>query len=151
MTGEEYWNLKKGDTVKVIAPFYKHNAGDLLRVEYIDNMHGKVYLRNFNEPLGKQVEEVKLCDVLNNIGLSDEPIDKDRNHIFLPYAIGDEVWFITDNEVKKGKVTSYGISYNVFQGATIILYQIECSDTKKTVVVKSHKCFRTKEELVKSL
>lgn len=151
MTGEEYWKLSRGDTVKVIASFYKYNAGDLLRVEYIDNMHGKVYLRSLNEPLGRQVKDVELCDVLNNIGLSDEPIGEDRNHIFLPYAIGDEVWFITDNEVKNGKITSYGISYNAFKKAPIILYQIECSNTNKTVVVKSHKCFSTKEELLNSL
>ena len=151
MTGEEYWNLKRGDIVKVVASFYKYNVGDLLRVEYIDSMHGNVYLRNFNEPLGKQIKKVELCDVMINIDLSEKPLEETRNQILLPFAIGDEVWIMANNEAKKGRITNYKIQYDRSKGSVVIDYWIKCLDYIEDIEISSKKCFGTKEELIKSL
>ena len=39
MTGEEYWNLKRGSNVTVETPFSYFTEGQVLKVEYIDSIH----------------------------------------------------------------------------------------------------------------
>jgi hypothetical protein len=52
MTGEEFFNLKRGSNVTVETPFSYFTKGQVLKVEYIASFHQEVFLRDTSKPLG---------------------------------------------------------------------------------------------------
>ena len=65
MTGDEYFNLKRGSNVTVETPFSYFTKGQVLRVEYIDSLHQQVFLRDTTKELGDQVKIVSTLFMLD--------------------------------------------------------------------------------------
>ena len=153
MTKEEYLSLKVGNNVTVETPFSNFTKGQVLRVEYIDNRHQEIVLRDTSKPLGDQVKIVDTFSILNNFVVGGElPNKKNDKVLELPFKVGDKVWFIVDNEVHEGTLTECNITIN--KDDTQICYvlyhnRINCSVVAKGIA--SNKLFKTKEKLLKSL
>ena len=154
MTGEEFWNLRRGDTITVETPYGKHEKRQVLKVEYIDTIHQNVYVRNVSNPLGSQISLIPIIFLLDNFVVGGKlPKKEDNKVIELSFAVGDKAWFIVDNEVHEGTLTECNITIN--QDDTQICYNvlyynhIHCKVEAKGIA--SSKLFKTKEELLKSL
>ena len=154
MTGEEFWNLKRGATITVETPFSCFTKGQVLKVEYIDSLHQQVFLRDTTKELGDQVKIVDTFYLLNNFVAGGElPNKKNDKVLELPFKVGDKVWFIVDNVVHEGTLTECNITID--QDDTQIHYnvmyynRIHCKVEAKGIA--SNKLFKTKEELLKSL
>ena len=158
MTGEEYFNLKRGSNVTVETPFSyftkDFTKGQVLKVEYIDSLHQQVFLRDTTKELGDQVKIVDTFYILNNFVVGGELPEKKNDKVLeLPFKVGDKVWFIVDNEVHEGTLTECNITINKddTQICYNVLYhnRINCSVVAK--VIPSNKLFKTKKELLESL
>ena len=155
MTGEEFWNLKRGATITVETPFSYFTKGQVLKVEYIDSLHQQVFLRDTTKSLGDQVKIVDTFYLLNNFVVEGKLSEKKNNNkvLELPFKVGDKVWFIVDNEVHEGTLTECNITID--QDDTQICYNVlyynrsHCKVEAKGIA--SNKLFKTKEELLKSL
>lgn len=154
MTGDEYFSLKRGNHVTVETPFSYFTKGQVLKVEYIDSIHQQVFLRDTTKSLGDQVKMVDTFYILNNFVVGGElPNKKNDKVLELPFKVGDEVWFIVDNEVHEGTLTKCNITID--QDDTQICYnvlyynRIHCKVLAKGIA--SNKLFITKEKLLESL
>ena len=154
MTGEEYFNLRRGNHVTVETPFSCFTKGQVLRVEYIDSIHQQVFLRDTTKELGDQVKMVDILFMLELFVTGGElPNKKNDKVLELPFKVGDKVWFIVDNEVHEGTLTECNITIN--KNDTQICYnvlyhnRINCSVVAKGIA--SNKLFKTKKELLESL
>ena len=159
MTGDEYFSLRRGSNVTVETPFSyftkDFTKGQVLKVEYIDSIHQQVFLRDTTKELGDQVKIVDTFSILNNFVVGGKlPEKKSNNKILeLPFAVGDKVWFIIDNEVHEGKLTECNTTIN--QDNTQICYNVLyyyysiCQVEAKGI--SSNKLFKTKKELLESL
>ena len=65
MTEEEYLSLKVGNNVTVETPFSNFTKGQVLRVEYIDNRHQEIVLRDTSKPLGDQLRITSILFILD--------------------------------------------------------------------------------------
>jgi hypothetical protein len=153
MTGEEYWKLNRGDTVKVInsVDYDSLKVGDILIMEFMSQMNEHVYFRNTRN------NEVCMLDtfaVLSSLSMTDEE-PADKKVINLPFALHDNVWFMCHDKAYLGRITSYHINSVIATGEPSIKYEIifkNDSDYSETAHdIPSNKCFSTKEELLKSL
>lgn len=154
MTGEEFWNLKRGATITVETPFSRYKKGQVLKVEYIDSIHQQIYLRDTTKELGNQVKIVSTFFMLDFFVVGGElPNKKNDKVLELPFKVGDEVWFIVDNEVHEGKLTECNITIDKddTQICYNVLYynRIHCKVEAKGIA--SNKLFNAKEKLLKSL
>ena len=154
MTGEEFFSLKRGSNVIVETSFSCYTEGQVLRVEYIGSLHQQVFLRDTTKPLGDQVKIVDASFMLDNFVVGGKlPNKKNDKVLELPFKVGDEIWFIADNEVHEGTLTECNITIN--QDDTQICYnvlyynRIHCKVIAKGIASK--RLFKTKEELLKSL
>ena len=154
MTGEEFFNLKRGSNVTVETPFSYFTEGQVLKVEYIASFHQEVFLRDTSKPLGDQVKIVDTFSILNNFVVGGElPNKKNDKALELPFKVGDKVWFIVGNEVYEGTLTECNITINKddTQICYNVLYynRIHCKVEAKGIA--SNKLFKTKKELLESL
>lgn len=154
MTGEEFFNLKRGSNVTVETPFSCFTKGQVLKVEYIDSTYQQVFLRDTSKPLGDQVKIVDTFFILNNFVAGGElPNKKNDKVLELPFKVGDKVWFIVDNEVHEGTLTECSITIDKDDTQTCyyVLYynRIHCKVEAKGIA--SNKLFKTKKELLESL
>ena len=154
MTGEEFFNLKRGSNVTVETPFDYFTKGQVLKVEYIASFHQEVFLRDTSKPLGDQVKIVDTFSILNNFVVGGElPNKKNDKVLELPFKVGDKVWFTRDDKVHEGTLTECNITID--QDDTQIHYnvmyynRIHCKVEAKGIA--SSKLFKTKEDLIKSL
>ena len=154
MTGDEYFSLRRGNHVTVETSFSYFKKGQVLKVEYIDSLHQHVFLRDTTKELGDQVKIVSTLFMLDFFVTGGElPNKKNDKVLELPFAVGDKVWFIVDNEVHEGTLTECNITIN--QDDTQICYnvlyynRIHCKVEAKGIV--SNKLFKTKTELLASL
>ena len=154
MTGDEYFSLRRGNHVTVETSFSYFTKGQVLKVEYIDSLHQQVFLRDTTKELGDQVKIVSTLFMLDFFVTGGElPNKKNDKVLELPFAVGDKVWFIVDNEVHEGTLTECNITIN--QDDTQICYnvlyynRIHCKVEAKGIV--SNKLFKTKTELLASL
>lgn len=154
MTGEEFFNLRRGSNVTVETPFSCFTKGQVLKVEYIDSIHQQVFLRDTTKELGNQVKIVSTLFMLDFFVTGGElPNKKNDKVLELPFKVGDKVWFIVENEVHEGTLTKCDITIN--KDDTRIYYNvlyynhIHCGVVAKGIA--SNKLFKTKEELLKSL
>ena len=155
MTGDEYFSRKRGNNVTVETSFSYFTEGQVLKVEYIDSTYQQVFLRDTSKPLGDQVKIVDILFMLEFFIVGGKlPKKKSNNKVLeLPFAVGDKVWFIIDNEVHEGKLTKCDITIN--KDDTRICYnvlyhnRINCSVVAKGIA--SNKLFKTKKELLESL
>lgn len=70
MTGEEYWNLKRGETITVETSSNNYTKGNytkgkVFKVEYIDFQNQYIYIRDVTAPLGEQIGVITLAFLLN--------------------------------------------------------------------------------------
>lgn len=153
MTGEEFFNLKRGSNVTVETPFSYFTKGQVLRVEYIDSTYQQVFLRDTTKELGNQVKIGSTLFMLNFIVGGKFPEKKSNKIIELSFAVGDKVWFIVDNEVHEGTLTECNITIDKddTQICYNVLYhnRINCNVVAKGIA--SNKLFKTKTELLASL
>lgn len=154
MTGEEFFNLKRGSNVTVETPFSYFTKGQVLRVEYIDSTYQQIFLRDTTKELGNQVKIVSTIIMLDFFVTGGKLPEKKNNKVLeLPFKVGDKVWFIVDNEVHEGTLTKCDITIN--QDDTQICYNvlyythIHCKVKAKGIA--SNKLFKTKKELLESL
>lgn len=157
MTGDEYFSLRRGSNVTVETPFSYFKKGQVLKVEYIDSLHQQVFLRDTTKELGDQVKIVSTLFMLDFFVTGGElPNKKNDKVLELPFKVGDEVWFIVDNEVHEGTLTECNITID--QDDTQICYnvmyynrnnRIHCKVEAKGIA--SNKLFKTKTELLASL
>ena len=154
MTGEEYLNLKSGSNVTVETSFSYFTKGQVLRVEYIDSTYQQVFLRDTTKKLGDQVKIVSTLFMLDFFIIGGKlPNKKNDKVLELPFKVGDEIWFIVDNEVHEGTLTECNITIN--KDDTQICYNvlyynhIHCKVLAKGIAC--NKLFKTKEDLIKSL
>ena len=154
MTEEEFFNLKRGSNVTVETSFSYFTKGQVLKVEYIDSLHQQVFLRDTTKELGDQVKIVSTLFMLDFFIVGGKLPNKKNNKVIeLPFALGDEVWFIVDNEVHKGILTKCNITID--KDDTRIRYKvlyynrIHCKVEARGVA--SNKLFKTKTELLASL
>lgn len=155
MTGDEYFNLKRGSNVTVEIPFSYFAEGQVLKVEYIDSIHQQVFLRDTTKKLGDQVKIVDTFFILNNFVVGGKlPEKKNNNKVLeLPFKVGDKIWFIVDNEVHEGTLTKCNVTID--QDDTEIHYnvmyynRIHCKVLAKGIA--NNKLFKTKKELLESL
>lgn len=88
MTGEEYFHLKRGDTITVETSFNGYTKGEVCKVEYIDTQNQYIYIRDVTAPLGKQMEVITLAFLLNYFikggKLPEKKIDKNDNKVNHP-------------------------------------------------------------------
>ena len=153
MTGDEYFNLKRGSNVTVETPFSCYTEGQVLRVEYIDSIHQQVFLRDTTKKLGDQVKIVDTFLILNNFVVGGKlPEKKNNNKVLeLPFKVGDKIWFLYNNEVYNGKIIDCWAHIDC-DGIDIkykLLFTGRCGEN--AVTIASNKLFKTKEELLKSL
>ena len=155
MTGEEFFNLRRGSNVTVETPFSCFTKEQVLKVEYIDSIHQQVFLRDTTKELGDQVKMVDIFFILNNFVVGGElPEKKNNNKVFeLPFAIGDKAWFIVDNEVHEGTLTECNITIDKddTQICYNVLYYNRIHCKVEAEGITSSKLFKTKEDLIKSL
>ena len=127
MTGEEYWKLNRGNTVKVINKGCQKRPSNMLSL---------------------------IIYVISLIIISDEE-PADKKVITMPFALHDKVWFMCHDKAFLGRITSYHINSIIATGEPSIKYEILFKndfDYNETVKdIPSYKCFSTKEELLKSL
>lgn len=153
MTGEEFFNLRRGSNVTVETPFSYFTKGQVLKVEYIDSLHQQVFLRDTTKELGDQVKMVEILFMLEFFVTGGELTNKKNDKVLeLPFKVGDKVWFIVDNEVHEGTLTECSITID--QDDTQICYvlyynRIHCKVEAKGI--SSNKLFKTKKELLESL
>lgn len=154
MTGDEFFSLRRGSNVTVQTPFSYFIEGQVLRVEYIDSLHQQVFLRDTTKSLGDQVKIVDTFLMLEFFIIGGKLPEKKNNKVpELPFAVGDWVWFIVDNEVHEGTLTECNITIN--KDDTQICYnvmyynRIHCKVEAKGIT--SSKLFKTKTELLASL
>lgn len=154
MTGEEFFNLRRGSNVTVETPFSYFTKGQVFKVEYIDSIHQCVYLRDTTKELGDQVKIVDIMFMLEFFVVGGKLPEKKNDKVLeLPFKVGDKVWFIVDNEVHEGKLTECNITIN--KDDTQICYNvlyynhIHCKLLAKGIA--SNKLFKTKTELLESL
>lgn len=153
MTGEEYWKLSRGDTVKVInsGGYDSLRVGDILIMEFMSQMNEHVYFRNTRD---NEVCMLDTFDVLSSLSMTDEE-PADKKVITMPFALHDKVWFMCHDKAFLGRITSYHINSIIATGEPSIKYEIlfkNDGDYNETVKdIPSYKCFSTKEELLKSL
>lgn len=155
MTGEEFWNLKRGSNVTVETPFSYFTKGQVFRVEYIDSVHQHIYLRDTTKSLGNQVKIVDTFFILNNFVVGGKLPEKKNNSkvLELPFKVGDNIWFIVDNEVHEGTLTECNITIDKedTQICYNVLYYNRIHCKVKAKGIASNKLFITKEKLLKSL
>ena len=154
MTGDEYFNLKRGSNVTVETTFSCFTKGQVLKVEYIDSVHQHVYLRDTTKELGDQVKMVDIFFMLEFFIVGGKlPNKKNDKVLELPFKVGDKVWYIVDNEVHEGTLTKCDITINKddTQICYNVLYynRINCSVVAEGIA--SNKLFKTKKELLESL
>ena len=155
MTGDEYFNLKRGSNVTVETPFGHFTKGQVLKVEYIDSLHQQVFLRDTSKKLGDQVKMVD--DILFMLEFfvvgGKLPEKKNDKVLELPFKVGDKVWFIVDNEVHEGTLTKCNIAIdkNGTQICYDVLYHSRIHYKVEAKGIVSNKLFKTKKELLKSL
>lgn len=70
MTGEEYFHLKRGDTITVETSSNNYTTGDytkgkVFKVEYVDTQNQYIYIRDVTAPLGEQIGVITLAFLLN--------------------------------------------------------------------------------------
>ena len=154
MTGEEFFNLKRGSNVTVETPFSYFTKGQVLKVEYIDSLHQQVFLRDTSKKLGDQVKMIDIFFMLEFFVVGGKLPEKKNDKVLeLPFKVGDKVWYIGDNEVHEGTLTKCDITIN--KDDTQICYnvmyynRINCSVVVEGIA--SNKLFKTKKELLKSL
>ena len=154
MTGEEFWNLKRGATITVGTPFSCFTKGQVLKVEYIDSLHQQVFLRDTTKSLGDQVKIVDIFFMLDKFVVGGKLPEKNNNKVLeMHFTVGNKVWFIVDNEIHEGTLIECNITID--QDDTQIHYnvmyynRIHCKVEAKGIA--SNKLFKTKEELLKSL
>lgn len=154
MTGEEYWNLKRGDTITVETPFYKYQKGQVFRVEYINDSSREIYIRDVSGPLGSQIDIISILMLLDNFITGGKLPEKRNNKVpELPFEIGDKAWFITSNEVHEGTIIKCDISIDkegiqIYYDA-LLTSKYNCA-TEATKIA-SNELFNTKKELLESL
>ena len=154
MTGEEFFNLRRGSNVTVETPFSCFKKGQVLKVEYIDSLHQQVFLRDTTKELGDQVKIVDTFSILNNFVVGGElPNKKNDKVLELPFKVGDKVWFIVDNEVHEGTLTKCNIAIdkNGTQICYNVLYYSRIHYEVEAKGIVSNKFFKTKKELLESL
>jgi len=152
MTGEEFFNLKRGSNVTVETPFSRYKKGQVLKVEYIDSIHQQIYLRDTTKELGNQVKIVSTFFMLDFFVTGGElPNKKNDKVLNLPFAVGDKVWFLYNNTVYNGKIIDCNVQING-NGIAInygLLFTSRCGEN--AAAIASNKLFKTKDELLKSL
>ncbi len=152
MTGEEFFNLKRGSNVTVETSFSYFKKGQVLKVEYIDSLHQQIFLRDTTKELGDQVKIVDTLFMLNFFVTGGElPNQKNDKVRELPFGVGDKTWFLYNNEVYNGKIISCWAHIDC-DGIDIkyrLLFTGRCGEN--AVTIASNKLFKTKEELLKSL
>lgn len=154
MTGDEYFSLRRGNHVTVETSFSYFTKGQVLKVEYIDSLHQQVFLRDTTKELGDQVKVVDTFFMLEFFTIGGKLSEKKNNKVLeLPFAVGDKVWFIRDNEVHEGTLIKCNISIN--QDGTQIyydaLYTSKFNHEEEAERVPSDKLFITKKKLLESL
>lgn len=154
MTGEEFFNLKRGSNVTVETSFSYFTKGQVLKVEYIDSIHLQVFLRDTTKELGDQVKMVDIFFMLEFFIVGGKLPEKKNDKVLeLPFKVGDKVWYIVDNEVHEGTLTKCDITINKddTQICYNVLYynRINCSVVAEGIA--SNKLFKTKKELLESL
>ena len=152
MTGEEFFNLKRGSNVTVKTPFSYFTKGQVLKVEYIDSLHQQIFLRDTTKELGDQVKIVDTLFMLDFFVTGGElPNQKNDKVLELPFGVGDKTWFLYNNEVYNGKIINCWAHIDC--GGIDIKYRLlftgRCGEN--AVTIASNKLFKTKEELLKSL
>lgn len=151
MTGEEYWSLKRGSIITVETSFYKHERGQVLKVEYINDNQQVAYLRDVSKPLGSQIDIVSVIFLLDNFIVGGELPEKKNNKVIeLPFALGDKVWFLYNNTVYDGKIIDCCAQIDG-DGINIKYKLLSSRWGENAVTLTSNKLFKTKEELLKSL
>ena len=152
MTKEEFFNLKVDNNVTVETPFSNFTKGQVLRVEYIDNKHQEIVLRDTSKPLGDQLRITSILFILDFFVVGGKlPEKKNDKVIELPFALGDEVWFLYNNAVYNGKIVGCYVQING-DGIDIkyrLLFTSRCGEN--VVTHTSYKLYKTKEDLLKSL
>lgn len=102
MTGEEYWHLKRGDTVTVETSFNGYTKGKVFKVEYVDTQNQYIYIRDVTAPLGEQMEVITLAFLLNyfikggklpekKINKNDDKVNHPSHYTWLKELCGIEV------------------------------------------------------------
>lgn len=152
MTGEEYFKLRRGDTITVETPFAGYTKGQVFKVEFVNSINTSVYIRDVTLPLGSQIKVIQLPFLLDNFIVGGKlPEKKNDKVIELPFALGDKVWFLYNNTVCNGKIIDCRAQING-DGIDIkyrLLFTSRCGENAVTIV--SNKLFKTKDELLKSL
>ena len=151
MTGEEYLSLKVGNNVTVETPFSNFTKDQVLKVEYIDNRHQGVYLRDTTKSLCEQVKMVDILFMLEFFVVGGELPKKNDKIVEFPFVLHDKVWFLYNNEVCNGKIIDCWAHIDC-DGINIkykLLFTGRCGEN--AVTIASNKLFNTKEELLKSL
>lgn len=154
MTGEEYFKLRRGDTITVETPFAGYTKGQVFKVEFVNSINTNVYIRDITLPLGAQIKVPPLSFLLDNFIIGGKLPEKKNNKIIeLPFAVGDKAWFIVDNEVYEGTLTECNITINKDDSQicyNVMYYnRIHCKVEAKGIT--SSKLFKTKTELLASL
>lgn len=154
MTGDEFFSLRRGSNVTVQTPFSYFTKGQVLRVEYIDSIHQQVFLRDTTKSLGSQVKIVDTFFMLEFFTIGGKLPEKKNNKILeLPFAVGDKVWFMQNNEAHEGTIVKCIITIDINTGMIMhysLLYTSKFNHEENAYIV-SNKLFKTKEELLKSL
>jgi hypothetical protein len=154
MTGDEFFNLKRGSNVTVETPFSRYKKGQVLKVEYIDSIHQQIYLRDTTKELGNQVKIVSTFFMLDFFVVGGKLPEKKNDKVLeLPFKVGDKVWFIVDNEVHEGTLTKCNIAIdkNGTQICYNVLYYSRIHYKVEAKGIASNKLFKTKTELLASL
>ena len=154
MTGDEYFSLRRGNHVTVETSFSYFKKGQVLKVEYIDSLHQQVFLRDTTKELGDQVKMVSILFMLDFFVTGSElPNKKNDKVIELPFKVGDEIWFIVDNEAHEGTLTECNITIDKddTQICYNILYYNRIHCKVEAEGIASSKLFKTKKELLESL
>ena len=154
MTGEEYLSLKVGSNVTVETPFSYFTEGQVLKVEYIDSLHQEIFLRDTTKELGDQMKIVSTLFMLDFFVVGGKLPEKKNDKVLeLPFAVGDKVWFIIDNEVHEGRLTECNIAIDKddTQICYNVLYYNRIHCKVKAKGIASNKLFKTKKELLESL
>lgn len=157
MTGEEFWNIRRGATITVETPYSKYKKGQVLKVEYlnVNDTQQVAYIRDTSKPLGSQMDLIPFIFLLDNFVVGGELPKKDNNKVIeLPFAVGDKVWFIVNNEAHEGTLTDCNISIN--QDGTQIYYSAIYTSNKlnyreEVHNIASSRLFSTKKKLLESL
>lgn len=93
MTGEEYFHLKRGDTITVETSSNDYTKGNytkgkVFKVEYVDTQNQYIYIRDVTAPLGEQMVVITLAFLLNYFikggKLPEKRIDKNDDKVNHP-------------------------------------------------------------------